>query len=191
MPPDRFLSMAEQALAGGARLLQYRDKSGDRHKREQQAWALQQLCRQYQARFIVNDDMALAQQVDADGVHLGEQDAALDSARQQLGEDKIIGVSCYNHLDLAQAAARGGADYIAFGSFFPSPTKPRAVSASIDLVHGMKASSSVPVCCIGGITTDNAAPLVQAGADMLAVISDIWKAPGIRQQCRAYKNLFV
>jgi len=189
MPADTFLSMAEQALAGGARVLQYRDKSGDPHKRQQQAQALMQLCREHDAVFIVNDDVELALQVDADGVHLGAQDASLTGARNQLGAKKIIGVSCYNRIELANTAAQQGADYIAFGSFFVSPTKPEAVRAETALIGAAKNKLALPVCAIGGINSDNAAELIQAGVDMLAVISDIWTAPDIMQQCTTYKSL--
>lgn len=174
MPGDRFTESAEAALASGVRILQYRDKSNEPGRRLIQAQRLRQLCDQYNVLLIINDDIQLALDVNADGVHIGKDDSALLQARQRLGDNKIIGVSCYNQLSLAHSAIQGGANYIAFGSFFGSRIKPDAPVASIELVESIRQQYATPVCCIGGITRENCAPLISAGADMLAVISDIF-----------------
>jgi len=158
--------------------------------RERLAGEVVRLCRAYGALSIVNDDVELAARVGADGVHIGKEDAALAYARNRLGQGAVIGVSCYNRLDLALEAAAQGADYVAFGSFFPSRVKPEAVPASLDLLREARQTLSLPLCAIGGITADNAAPLVEAGADMLAVISDVFAAAEIEAAARRYAPLF-
>ncbi len=184
---NNFVDRVSQALAGGARMIQYRDKSRLHDKRQQQAQALRALCTQHNALLIINDDVELAHYVRADGVHLGLDDADISEARTRLGTNAVIGVSCYNQYPLAERAAMQHADYIAFGAFYTSPTKPAAVKAEVDLILRAKQQLSVPVCAIGGITLDNAPPLLAAGADMLAVISDVFAAPDItaRAQCFA------
>ncbi|MCW8955379.1 MAG: thiamine phosphate synthase [Gammaproteobacteria bacterium] len=186
----RFAETVEQALQGGAHLIQYRDKTRDHGKRLQQAQAVKQLCQRYQALCIINDDLELALAIQADGLHIGRDDGALPEIRQRLGEDKIIGVSCYNDLTLAETAAQQGADYIAFGSFFPSPTKPEAQAASLELLTLARNTIQRPICAIGGITRDNAGPLLAAGADMLAVISDVFGQDDVVSASRAFQTLF-
>ncbi len=166
----------ERALVGGAAVIQYRDKGSGAQRRRREAEALRQLCRDYGALFIVNDDIELAAAVNADGVHLGEDDGALDAARVQLGANAIIGASCYNSLERAERALAAGADYLAFGSFYDSPTKPAARRAPLDLLGRARARFPVPLVAIGGITADNAAALTQAGADAIAVISAVFSA---------------
>lgn len=193
MPEDDFINMAEAALAAGVSILQYRDKSTATNKKLKQAQALKKLCAEYHAIFIINDDIKLAQQVNADGIHIGKHDLTLKQARRQLGHSKIIGVSCYNQLSLAREAINAGADYIAFGSFFGSSIKPDAAKANIDLIATIKKESAIPVCCIGGITSENHLPLLDAGADMLAVISDIFSHTNnesISRKCAQFKNAF-
>jgi len=193
MLPEKFALMAEAALAGGVSILQYRDKSDDHDKRLQQAYTLKELCLKYNATLIINDDIALATAVDADGIHIGKTDASLNVARQQLGAGKIIGVSCYNQLSLAEEAIHHGADYIAFGSFFSSSIKPDAAKAGPELITSIKASHDIPVCCIGGITTRNCMPLLNAEADMLAIISDIFSRSNARQisaRCQQFLTAF-
>lgn len=180
----------EQALQGGARLLQYRDKSDDHGKRRRQASLLKTLCAQYDALLIINDDVDLAKQCRADGVHLGRDDASVAQARAVLGDGGIIGVSCYNQLALARRAQQQGADYVAFGAFYPSPTKPDAAVATLDLLQQARAELAVPVCAIGGITVDNAPALVEAGADMLAVISGVFRQPDIAHAASQFSRLF-
>lgn len=185
-----LLGKVEQALRGGAALVQYRDKSTDSARREQEAQALCALCREHAALFIVNDDVALAKTVQADGVHVGKDDAALAAARAYLGSSAVIGVSCYNRLELAVQAAQQGADYIAFGSFFPSPTKPQAPRATLELLCEARRQLKLPICAIGGITLDTAPGLLASGADMLAVITDVFNAPDVTAQASLYTALF-
>ena len=134
MPEEHFLRMAEAALTSGASVLQYRDKSCDKNKRQYQAGALKDLCDKYNVLFIINDDINLVKQVDADGIHIGKNDNSIDETRDRIGADKIIGVSCYNQISLATDAIIHGADYVAFGSFFGSSIKPDAARASSDLI---------------------------------------------------------
>lgn len=174
------------ALAGGARLVQYRDKGTDAERRESEARMLRELTRRHGAVFIVNDDPALAARVEADGVHLGRDDPGIAAARRLLGDGAIIGVSCYDSLELARGAADAGADYVAFGSVYPSPTKPDAVRAPLELFATAKRALAVPICAIGGITSGNAGPVLAAGADMLAVISSVFSAPDITRAAEAF-----
>jgi thiamine-phosphate pyrophosphorylase len=169
----RLCAMVGAAIDGGATSVQYRNKTAAHELRREQAQALARLCRQRGALFIVNDDAALANDVDADGVHIGEDDAAVAQARSQVKDGRIVGVSCYDDLSRAQALASGGADYIAFGSFFPSRVKPSARRADVSLVRAAK-SLGLPVVAIGGITAHNAPLLVDAGVDAVAVISDVF-----------------
>lgn len=178
------------ALRGGASLVQYRDKSDDRQCRLATATALQTLCARFQVPLLINDDVDLACAVGADGVHLGRDDMAIEYARARLPAGSLIGVSCYNRFDLAQRAAAGGADYVAFGSFFASPTKPQAVAATPDLLRRARTELSVPTVAIGGISPENGAALVRAGADMLAVISAVFAAPDVTAAARAFAPCF-
>ena len=187
---DALLRQAEQALLGGAQLIQYRDKTVNSDRRHQEATALRQLCQHHQALFIINDDIELALAVDADGVHIGQKDTTLALARQQLGNEKIIGISCNNRFELAQQAQAGGADYIAFGRFYPSATKPDAPQAAISLLQQARQQLAVPVVAIGGITLENAPSLLEAGADMLAVIQGLFNQPDIQHTAAAFAKLF-
>jgi thiamine-phosphate pyrophosphorylase len=187
----RLLLAVGEAVAGGARVIQYRDKQHTAAKRMQQAKGLAALCRQQGALFIVNDDVALAKQAQADGVHLGREDAALAQAREQLGPRAIIGVSCYNELARAEVAEKQGANYIAFGRFFPSRTKPQAVQANIDLLREARKKLHIPVVAIGGITPENGAALIAAGADALAVIEGVFGQADVRGAAERYAKLFV
>ncbi|HEV7477191.1 MAG TPA: thiamine phosphate synthase [Burkholderiales bacterium] len=174
---------ARQALEGGIALLQYRQKN---RTSLEEAGALLALARRHGVPFIVNDDVELALAIGADGVHLGGEDGDLAAARSKL-KGKLLGASCYNRPELAQAALAAGADYIAFGSVFSSPTKPGAVRAPLSLFEN---KLSKPVCAIGGITLQNAAQVIAAGADMVAVISDLFDAPDIARRAAAYRKLF-
>ena len=169
----RLSTMVDAAIAGGATAVQYRNKAASQALRREQAGALARLCRKRGALLIVNDDAGLAAEVDADGVHIGEDDGAIDAARAQLGRDRIVGVSCYDDPDRARSLAVAGADYVAFGSFFASRVKPGARHADVSLIRGAK-SLGVPVVAIGGITSHNAPLLVEAGIDAVAVISDVF-----------------
>lgn len=188
---ERLLSQVEAALAGGVAAVQYRDKSGDVARRHEQASELVALCRRFGVPLIVNDDLRLADLADADGVHLGRDDGSLREARLILGRDKLIGASCYQSLELAQAAQAAGADYVAFGSFFASPTKPAAPRASFDLLHEAAPVIRVPLVAIGGITLANAPQLLDAGADSLAVLSALFDAPDIRAAAHDLNQLFA
>lgn len=186
----QLLQAAGAAIAGGARVIQYRDKTQAAEKRMQQAKGLAALCRHHGVLLIINDDVTLAKETQADGVHLGREDAAIAQARKQLGSQAIIGVSCYNELARAEKAAAQGADYIAFGRFFPSRTKPQAVPASLDLLHEAKKKLHIPVVAIGGITPENGASLIAAGADALAVIEGVFGQPDVRAAAERYARLF-
>ena len=189
--PDEVLTAnVEQALLGGCRILQYRDKRADTEKRRSLVLQLKGLCLRYQALLIINDDIELAQAVAADGVHLGSSDPNPINARALLGEHAIIGVSCYNRLDLAIAAADQGVDYIAFGRFHPSLTKPAAVAAKPELLRQARQALDLPLVAIGGITPENGGPLIEAGADMLAVIHGIFGQPDIRAASQRLSDLF-
>lgn len=186
----RLLQMTGAALKGGVAAVQYREKTGDVALRFEQASELLALCRQYKVPLIINDDLRLADLTDADGVHVGREDASLREARVILGPEKIIGVSCYQSLDLARKAQADGADYVAFGSFYASPTKPQAARAPLQLLQGA-AELQLPVVAIGGITLDNALALIEAGADAIAVISALFDAPDIEMAARDLNRLFV
>jgi len=187
---ERLFAQVEAALLGGVAAVQYRDKSDDVARRHEQASELAALCRQFRVPLIVNDDLRLADLCDADGVHLGRDDSGIREARIILGRDKFIGTSCYQSLELAQAAQAAGADYVAFGSFFPSPTKPAAARADLALLHEAARTLRVPIVAIGGITLANASPLLDAGADSLAVLSALFDAPDIRAAAHALNQLF-
>ena len=189
-PGDHLLQHVEQALLGGAAIIQYREKTGSASRRLAQATALLRLCRDHKALLIINDDLDLARRIGADGVHLGAEDSAPEDARSLLGEDALIGVSCYNRLELAREAAAAGADYIAFGRFFPSRIKPDAVQAYPELLTAARADLQVPLVAIGGITPENGASLVAAGADMLAVIHGVFGQTDILAACRRFTGLF-
>lgn len=177
--PDtgRLLAVTEAILAGGCRWLQYRNKIAPAGLRREQAEALRELTWGFGARLIVNDDLALALEIDADGAHLGQDDGDLAAARKRLGPDRILGASCYQSLEAARLAVAAGADYIAFGSLFPSPSKPLARRADPALIGAAKAELRRPVAAIGGITLENATMPLAAGADLLAVISALYNAP--------------
>jgi thiamine-phosphate pyrophosphorylase len=187
---DRLRRDVEAALTGGARVIQYRDKSDDSARRRTEALALRELCAAHRVPFIVNDDVELAVAVAADGVHVGRDDGELATARRRLGNQRLVGVSCYNDFDLARQAAAGGADYVAFGSFFASPTKPHAVAATPALLHQARDELGIPVVAIGGISPENGAALVRHGADMLAVISAVFGADDITAAARAFAPCF-
>lgn len=187
---ENLLSLIKQALEGGARLVQYRNKSQDVALRHEQASELLTLCRRYHVPLIINDDVRLADLTGADGVHLGKEDGDVREARVILGPDKIIGVSCYNDLQCAVKAEAEGADYIAFGSFFASPTKPAAVTAPLTLLHEAKQCIQIPVVAIGGIDADNAGTLIEAGANAVAVISALFDSADIRAAASRLAVLF-
>lgn len=189
---DRLLPWVEAALAGGTRLLQYRDKSGDAARRRDEAGQLKALCEQYGADLLINDDLPLASALNV-GVHLGRDDGCLREARQQLGAQAIIGATCHASLDQAEQAIADGASYIAFGRFFQSVTKPGAPAATPALLQQARARFDTPIVAIGGITLDNASPLLAAGADLLAVIHGLFGADSaaeVQRRAQAFNELF-
>lgn len=187
---EQLASAVGRALDGGAGVVQFRDKSEDRRQRLADAEILAALCQSRGALLIINDDVELALAVGAQGVHVGREDAPLRQARARLGERALIGVSCYDDLQRAHAAANEGASYVAFGSFYSSTVKPDAVRASPALLREARASLSVPIAAIGGITPANGAALVASGADMLAVITGVFGADDIRAAAAEYARLF-
>ena len=188
-PPATLLAQVEAALRGGARIVQYRDKSTDTHRRLEQARQLRILTQHWQALLIINDDVTLCQQVQADGVHLGQDDTALAEARRQLGPDFLLGATCHGSPALAEQALAAGADYLAFGRFFPSQTKPDALPANLKNISPFLRHCPVPAVAIGGITLNNAAPLLDAGFRMLAVVNDVFAHQDIEGQCRRFSRL--
>jgi len=188
----KFLKYVEAALEGGVTLLQYRDKSDDQARRLREAETLLTLCERYKTRLIINDDAELAARIGA-GVHLGQTDGPLTPARALLGRQAIIGSTCHDQLPLAEQASKEGASYVAFGRFFNSTTKPGAPTASLELLDQARASLHLPICVIGGITLDNAAPLVNHGADLLAVVHGLFGADSadeVTRRARAFNALF-
>jgi thiamine-phosphate pyrophosphorylase len=188
--PGQLLGAVAAAVGGGAHLVQYRDKAADETTRLQQARELAALCHQHEVLFLINDDVDLAAACGADGVHLGKEDAEIANARAALGEDAIIGASCYNELERARAAAGAGADYLAFGSFHPSTIKPGAVRAEAALLHAARAEFTLPLVAIGGITPENGAKLIAAGADALAVITGVFASGDVAAAAARYARLF-
>lgn len=189
----RFLSYVEAALAGGVCLLQYRDKSDDAARRLREAEGLAKLCERYGTQLVINDDAELAARLGV-GVHLGQTDGPLTPARALLGRDAIIGSTCHAQLELAEQAAAEGASYVAFGRFFNSVTKPGAPAADLALLGQARARVQLPIAVIGGITLDNAAPLVAQGADLLAVIHGLFGADSaqeVTRRARAFNALFA
>jgi thiamine-phosphate pyrophosphorylase len=186
----QFVPAVRAALDGGARVIQYRDKKSDVRQRETIARALNALCREYGVPLLINDDVALAAAVGAAGVHLGRDDPDIGAARAALGAAALIGVSCYNELARAQAAQAAGADYVAFGRFFTSRTKPQAVPATLELLRAARAELRIPIVAIGGITPENGASLIAAGANALAVIEGVFNQPDMRAAAERYARLF-
>ena len=185
-----LLRKVRQALSGGARVVQYRNKIADASLRFEQAGALRALTREFAISLIVNDDTELARRVDADGVHLGGTDGSVAGARAVLGGGKLIGMSCYNRLASAHEAVLRGANYVAFGSFFASTVKPDAAAATPDLLRQARRELAVPLVAIGGITAQNGAQLLEAGAHALAVISAVFAAPDVESAAKEFSNLF-
>jgi thiamine-phosphate pyrophosphorylase len=188
----KLLPYVEAALKGGAQLLQYRDKSSDTRRRLNEAQALQALCTQYGATLIINDDLELAARLGV-GLHLGQSDGSLATARQRLGPQAIIGATCHAQLELAAEAAANGANYLAFGRFFNSQTKPGTPSATPELLKQAQARFTLPLAAIGGITLERAPTLIASGASLIAVINDLFAAAdasAVEQRARAFSELF-
>lgn len=189
----RLLPYVEAALKGGAKLLQYRDKSEDAARRLRQAEALRELCLRHGAQLIINDDAELAARLGV-GLHLGQEDGSLAAARALLGRDAIIGATCHARLELAEQARQEGASYIAFGRFFDSQTKPGAPAATPELLEQARARFRLPIVAIGGVTLDNAPALINRGASMVAVIHALFAAENaaeVERRARAFSQLFA
>jgi thiamine-phosphate pyrophosphorylase len=187
---DRLLAATRAALEGGAALVQYRHKDASPGLRAEQGAALLALCRRYGRPLVINDHVALCQQLDADGVHLGAGDTALALARTALGPGKIVGASCYGELELARAARNAGASYVAFGGFYPSPVKKYSFVTDPALVELARREFALPLVVIGGMTPSNAGTLVARGANMVAAITSVYGAPCPRAAAREFAALF-
>lgn len=187
---DRLVAASEQAIAGGAALLQYRHKTAGESLRAEQAAALLALCRRLNVPLIVNDHVDLCERLDADGIHVGGTDASVAAVRARLGADKIVGASCYGDLQLARDAAAAGASYVAFGGFYPSRVKQYEVTTSPGIITQALSELAVPVCVIGGMTVENSRPLVELGAHMVAAISSVYLADDRQSAASAFAALF-
>lgn len=185
----RLLEAVAAALVGGTAVVQYRDKSGEDARRLAETLALRELCHRHGIPLLINDDVELALASGADGVHLGRGDGSLQAARARLGPTAIIGATCHGSLAFAEEAAMAGASYLAFGALYPSATKPGAARALPETLAAAR-RLGLPIVAIGGITADNAAPVIAAGADCVAVISDLWTAPDITARARTLSDLF-
>jgi thiamine-phosphate pyrophosphorylase len=190
IPPGTMIEQVSLVIDGGAALIQYREKHRPPAEREREAQALATLCGERNIPLIINDDIELAAACGAAGVHLGRDDVPVRQARRRLGRRAIIGVSCYNQLERARAAAGTGASYVAFGRFFPSNTKPAAAQALPALLTEARREIDLPIVAIGGITPENGAELIHAGADLLAVIHGVFGQSDTRAAARAYAALF-
>lgn len=186
-----LLDKTQQALAGGARCIQYRNKSADDILRKKQAGLLLQLCRKYEVPLIINDHIDLVIELDTDGVHVGRNDISVSDARKLLKQGKIVGASCYDNLSLALDAEKQGADYVAFGALFPSVTKPDATSVSVSLINQARQTITTPIVGIGGIRLTNAAMVIDNGCDAIAVCSDLYQAKNIKLKAAHYAQLFT
>ena len=190
IPRGELSQKVALAIAGGASVIQYRCKGPAAAVERDEVISLAALCRAHGIPLIINDDVGLAAAVGAAGIHLGRDDASLQDARARLGKGAIIGISCYNDLDRARQAAQGGADYVAFGRFYPSSSKPEAVLATPDLLTRATSELQIPVVAIGGITPANGGPLLTAGAGLLAAIHGVFGQPDVEVAARRYAALF-
>jgi thiamine-phosphate pyrophosphorylase len=188
---ETLCQQVEEALQGGASMVQYRNKVADASLRLRQATALLALCHSFKVPLIINDHLDLCAQIDADGLHLGGTDCDLGAARRLLGDSKIIGASCYNQLDLAIKAEAEGASYVAFGACFGSQTKPNAVNAPLSLFAEARQKINIPLVAIGGITLENAPKVIAAGANSIATVSALFGADDIEAASQQFTHLFA
>lgn len=189
-PYDRILSMVEEALEGGAKLVQLRDKNNSDDFLLDYAVKIRDLCHRYESYFIINDRIQLALKSRADGVHVGEEDENIERV-MELMKGKIVGVSCYGSVERAKEMEDLEASYVAFGSFYFSPTKPKSKIVPKDIVSQAKKELKIPICVIGGLTVERAKELIDLGADLVAVINDVWTAKDIKERCKEYSRLFT
>ena len=188
---EKLILVTGQALKGGANIVQYRHKTANNDLRRQQARSLQALCREYQKPFIINDHLDLFLELDADGLHVGGLDISVAQARSAIGANKILGASCYGDIELARNAVSCGASYIAFGGFYPSRIKKYAVTTASTIVSDAGAQFQLPKVVIGGMTLENCRPLVQHGAEMVAVISSVYMADDPQRAAQEFSALFL
>ncbi len=188
---DKLLDITEKALKGGAALVQYRHKTAGPEQRREQAKALQALCKRYDVPFIINDYVDLCLELDADGIHVGATDESVAGVRAKVGPDKIVGASCYGEMDLVFQATKEGASYVAFGGFYPSRIKQYEVTTPVSIVgDAKKALPDMPSCAIGGITLENAVPLVEQGVDMISVISSVYMVDDPEAAAHAFADMY-
>lgn len=188
---EKLLEVTEQALLGGATVVQYRHKTASPALRREQAQRLQALCRQYNRPFIINDHIDLVCELDADGIHVGGTDDSVANIRALLGPDKIIGASCYGSMEMARDAHKAGASYVAFGGFYPSRVKKYPVTTAPDIIAQARAEIPLPNVVIGGMTQENSVPLIAQGTDMVAAISSVYLAPDPQAAAREFAALFT
>ena len=187
---NTLIHKTQLVIEGGAFMVQYRSKIQDRAVKIQQCAAILRLCREYGVPCIVNDDVEMCRILEADGVHLGENDDNIAEVRRILGEDAIIGSSCYDQLDRAKQAQKEGATYVAFGAVFPTPTKPNAPRATLELLREAKHEIHIPIVAIGGITVNNAHDVIEAGVDAIAVITSLFEAKTIKETAETFLKMF-
>ena len=187
---NTLVHKTQLAIEGGAFMVQYRSKIQDRAVKIQQCAAILRLCREYGVPCIVNDDVEMCRILEADGVHLGENDDNIADVRHILGEDAIIGSSCYDQLDRAKQAQKEGATYVAFGAVFPTPTKPNAPRATLELLREAKHEIHIPIVAIGGITVNNAHDVIEAGVDAIAVINSLYESNSIKETAETFFKMF-
>jgi len=187
---NTLVHKTQLAIEGGAFMVQYRSKKQDHAVKMQQCAAILRLCREYGVPCIVNDDVEMCRILEADGVHLGENDDNIAEVRRILGEDAIIGSSCYDQLDRAKQAQKEGATYVAFGAVFPTPTKPNAPRATLELLREAKREIHIPIVAIGGITVNNAHDVIEAGVDAIAVITSLFEAKTIKETAETFLKMF-
>ena len=187
---EKLIAATEQAIEGGATLLQYRHKTASEALRLEQASALLALCRRLQVPLIINDHLDLCERLDADGIHVGGTDASVAEVRASIGKEKIVGASCYGDLQLARDAAQAGASYVAFGGFYPSLVKKYAVTTPPSIITQALSELSIPLCVIGGMTPQNARPLIELGAHSVAAISSVYVTSDHRSAAAEFASLF-
>ena len=187
---NTLIQKTQLAIEGGAFMVQYRSKIHDRDVKMQQCAAILRICREYDIPCIVNDDVEMCRVLEADGVHLGENDDNIAEVRHILGEDAIIGSSCYDQLDRAKQAQKEGASYVAFGAMFPTPTKPNAPRATLELLREAKSEIQIPIVAIGGITMNNAHDVIETGIDAIAVITSLYESNSIKETAETFSQMF-
>jgi thiamine-phosphate pyrophosphorylase len=187
---ERLIAATEQAIEGGATLLQYRHKTASEALRLEQASALLALCRRLQVPLIINDHLDLCERIDADGIHVGGTDASVAEVRASIGKEKIVGASCYGDLQLARDAASAGASYVAFGGFYPSLVKKYEVATSPNIITQALSELSLPLCVIGGMTPQNARPLIELGSHSVAAISSVYATNDHRSAATQFASMF-